>query len=202
MHVTLTHHAEPMEPPVKTFTPSGYPTHFSLNTNLSVIVKALIAIATPHSASSIHASAAGRLITINPSYSLRFYTSPKTMTAAVKRACLGVACTNVEVILKCPTCLKLGQESYFCSQDCFKKSWVRIFHSLGLSMLPRGSPTHTYTHPLGGVVKYPSLYRKTFHSHATFMAQIPYWPVFTSRNQSLPHFSFLNLQRKSFKNDH
>jgi methionyl aminopeptidase len=28
--------------------------------------------------------------------------------------------------LQCPKCLSLGiKDSYFCSQDCFKKNWVR-----------------------------------------------------------------------------
>jgi len=46
------------------------------------------------------------------------------MAAVAKRACLGAGCPNVEVSLKCPTCLKLGKESFFCSQDCFKNNWL------------------------------------------------------------------------------
>lgn len=41
-----------------------------------------------------------------------------------KRKCTGTACDNEASSLQCPTCLKLGKESYFCSQDCFKRSWV------------------------------------------------------------------------------
>ncbi|KAF3936546.1 hypothetical protein ABW19_dt0201678 [Dactylella cylindrospora] len=38
--------------------------------------------------------------------------------------CKGVECTNPAGTLQCPTCLKLGiNNSYFCSQDCFKRSW-------------------------------------------------------------------------------
>jgi len=44
--------------------------------------------------------------------------------AAAKRLCIGVACANPISTLQCPTCLKLGRESFFCSQDCFKTSWV------------------------------------------------------------------------------
>jgi len=44
--------------------------------------------------------------------------------AAAKRLCIGVACANPISTLQCPTCLKLGKESFFCSQDCFKTSWV------------------------------------------------------------------------------
>ncbi|KAH8816393.1 peptidase M24, structural domain-containing protein [Xylogone sp. PMI_703] len=41
-----------------------------------------------------------------------------------KRKCLGVDCENDAGTLQCPTCLKLGlKDSYFCSQDCFKRSW-------------------------------------------------------------------------------
>lgn len=40
------------------------------------------------------------------------------------RKCLGVDCGKDATALQCPKCQKLGKESYFCSQDCFKKSWV------------------------------------------------------------------------------
>ncbi|KAL4925024.1 putative methionine aminopeptidase, type I [Aspergillus undulatus] len=40
------------------------------------------------------------------------------------RKCLGVDCENDAGDLQCPTCLKIGiKDSYFCSQDCFKKNW-------------------------------------------------------------------------------
>lgn len=43
-----------------------------------------------------------------------------------KRKCLGVDCDNDASALQCPKCLSLGiKDSYFCSQDCFKKNWVR-----------------------------------------------------------------------------
>ncbi|MCJ1426329.1 Methionine aminopeptidase 1 [Sticta canariensis] len=41
-----------------------------------------------------------------------------------KKLCLGVDCPNEAGALQCPTCLKLGKESSFCSQDCFKRSWI------------------------------------------------------------------------------
>lgn len=42
-----------------------------------------------------------------------------------KRKCLSVDCDNDAGSLQCPTCLKLGiKDSFFCSQDCFKKNWV------------------------------------------------------------------------------
>ncbi|KAB5584908.1 peptidase M24, structural domain-containing protein [Coniochaeta sp. 2T2.1] len=44
-----------------------------------------------------------------------------------KRKCMGVDCPNDASSLQCPTCLKLGiKDSFFCSQDCFKKNWVSL----------------------------------------------------------------------------
>ncbi|ATZ45353.1 hypothetical protein BCIN_01g01510 [Botrytis cinerea B05.10] len=44
--------------------------------------------------------------------------------SASPRKCIGVDCENEAGSLQCPTCLKLGtKDSFFCSQDCFKKSW-------------------------------------------------------------------------------
>ncbi|PSS15325.1 hypothetical protein M430DRAFT_142951 [Amorphotheca resinae ATCC 22711] len=43
---------------------------------------------------------------------------------AATRKCMGDDCDNDAGSLQCPTCLKLGmKESYFCSQDCFKRNW-------------------------------------------------------------------------------
>lgn len=42
-----------------------------------------------------------------------------------KKTCLGVDCENEASSLQCPKCLSLGiKDSYFCSQECFKKNWV------------------------------------------------------------------------------
>jgi methionyl aminopeptidase len=47
-----------------------------------------------------------------------------TSEPPTKRKCLGVDCENDAGALQCPTCLKLGiKDSFFCSQDCFKKNW-------------------------------------------------------------------------------
>ncbi|TVY43825.1 Methionine aminopeptidase [Lachnellula occidentalis] len=44
--------------------------------------------------------------------------------SSAKRKCMGGDCDNDAGTLQCPTCLKLGmKESYFCSQDCFKRNW-------------------------------------------------------------------------------
>jgi methionyl aminopeptidase len=51
-----------------------------------------------------------------------------------KRKCLRADCENDAGTLQCPTCLKLGiQDSFFCSQDCFKLAWVSDL-SLGADM--------------------------------------------------------------------
>ncbi|KAL1614135.1 Methionine aminopeptidase 1 [Diplodia seriata] len=42
---------------------------------------------------------------------------------ATPRKCLGADCDKDASALQCPTCQKLGKESYFCSQECFKKNW-------------------------------------------------------------------------------
>ncbi|MCJ1373394.1 Methionine aminopeptidase 1 [Loxospora ochrophaea] len=41
-----------------------------------------------------------------------------------KKPCVGVDCSNDAGSLQCPTCLKIGKDSFFCSQDCFKRSWT------------------------------------------------------------------------------
>jgi methionyl aminopeptidase len=47
------------------------------------------------------------------------------MTAEVAtRKCRGLECPKDAGSLQCPTCLKMGLDSFFCSQDCFKRSWV------------------------------------------------------------------------------
>ncbi len=45
--------------------------------------------------------------------------------SVAKRKCMGADCKNDAGSLQCPTCLKLGiKDSFFCSQDCFKRNWV------------------------------------------------------------------------------
>ncbi|EMR63141.1 Methionine aminopeptidase 1 [Eutypa lata] len=51
-----------------------------------------------------------------------------------KKKCLGIDCEK-DADLQCPTCLKLGvNDSYFCSQDCFKKNWNthKAMHKTGI----------------------------------------------------------------------
>ncbi|KAI1267710.1 peptidase M24, structural domain-containing protein [Xylariaceae sp. FL1019] len=48
---------------------------------------------------------------------------------ATKLKCQG--CDNEAGALQCPKCLDLGvKDSFFCSQDCFKRNWFRTDHSL------------------------------------------------------------------------
>lgn len=51
-------------------------------------------------------------------------TSTEIIEAAAARKCLGADCSKDAGSLQCPTCLKDGTESYFCSQECFKRNWV------------------------------------------------------------------------------
>lgn len=46
------------------------------------------------------------------------------------RKCPGLNCENDASTLQCPKCKEMSVDSFFCSQDCFKRSWVG---SLGLS---------------------------------------------------------------------
>ena len=50
--------------------------------------------------------------------------APAAQALTGKRKCIGVDCSNEAEALQCPNCQKLGKESYFCSQECFKRSWV------------------------------------------------------------------------------
>jgi len=46
------------------------------------------------------------------------------MATDAPRKCSGADCENDAGTLQCPNCQKLGKESYFCSQDCFKRNWA------------------------------------------------------------------------------
>ncbi|KAJ8110255.1 hypothetical protein OPT61_g6849 [Boeremia exigua] len=46
------------------------------------------------------------------------------MSGDAPRKCSGGDCENDAGSLQCPNCQKLGKESYFCSQDCFKRNWA------------------------------------------------------------------------------
>jgi len=65
-----------------------------------------------------------------------------------KRKCLGVDCENDAGTLQCPTCLKLGmKDSYFCSQDCFKRNWTthKAVHKSQNTGLYNPFPTYPFT---------------------------------------------------------
>ncbi|KAK5111154.1 hypothetical protein LTR62_005354 [Meristemomyces frigidus] len=61
----------------------------------------------------------------------------KEITVANKRACSGDDCSNDAGNLQCPTCQKIGKESFFCGQDCFKRNWGthKTLHKAQNSML-------------------------------------------------------------------
>ncbi|KAI8423991.1 hypothetical protein MSG28_002649 [Choristoneura fumiferana] len=85
--------------------------------------------------------------------------------------------------LQCPTCIKLGiQGSFFCNQDCFKKSWKnhKIIHSLAKGETTDGSaveynpwPSYNFTgklkpHPPGPKRTVPaSIGRPDYADHPT-----------------------------------
>ncbi|OCK82525.1 methionine aminopeptidase 1A [Lepidopterella palustris CBS 459.81] len=46
-----------------------------------------------------------------------------TVHDTTPRKCLGKDCGKDASALQCPNCQKIGKESYFCSQDCFKRNW-------------------------------------------------------------------------------
>ncbi|KAB5585817.1 putative methionine aminopeptidase [Coniochaeta sp. 2T2.1] len=52
---------------------------------------------------------------------------------ATKRKCSGGDCDNDAGSLQCPTCLKLGKDSFFCGQECFKRNWGthKAIHNVG-----------------------------------------------------------------------
>ncbi|MCJ1313763.1 Methionine aminopeptidase 1 [Agyrium rufum] len=58
-----------------------------------------------------------------------------------KRQCSGVDCPNEAGTLQCPNCLKLSKESFFCSQDCFKRSWSvhKLLHKSNTSSTNGGT---------------------------------------------------------------
>ena len=66
--------------------------------------------------------------------------------AAPDRKCMGDDCNNDAGSLQCPTCLKLGiKDSYFCSQDCFKRNWVSANISCSCTHTPAGVYDHATT---------------------------------------------------------
>ncbi|KAK0362659.1 Methionine aminopeptidase 1 [Friedmanniomyces endolithicus] len=61
----------------------------------------------------------------------------KETTVAQPRKCSGEDCPNDAGALQCPTCQKIGKESYFCGQECFKRNWSthKTAHKAQNSML-------------------------------------------------------------------
>ena len=75
--------------------------------------------------------------------------------------CAGVDCQNDAGSLKCPTCLKIGKEISFCSQDCFKRSWSehKAVHKSSSTALYNPFPNFSFTGPLRPI--YPLSPRRT-----------------------------------------
>ena len=71
--------------------------------------------------------------------------------AATQNKCAGVDCQNEAGSLRCPTCLKIGKETSFCSQDCFKRSWSEhktVHKSSSSTNLYNPFPNFSFTGPL------------------------------------------------------
>ncbi|KAH8700397.1 methionine aminopeptidase 1 [Talaromyces proteolyticus] len=69
------------------------------------------------------------------------------------RKCLGADCENQAGDLQCPTCLKIGlKDSYFCSQDCFKRNWSqhKILHKT-VQATRLHNPFPTFSFPPGSI---------------------------------------------------
>lgn len=71
---------------------------------------------------------------------------------AAEKKCLGEGCENEISTLQCPKCLTLGiKDSYFCSQDCFKKNWNthKAMHKQETKITYHNPwPTFAYSGPL------------------------------------------------------
>ncbi|KAF2000706.1 methionine aminopeptidase [Amniculicola lignicola CBS 123094] len=68
-------------------------------------------------------------------------------TETPARTCSG--CENDASALQCPNCQKLGKESYFCSQDCFKRNWAehKKAHKSQSNLLDRIFPPKVVSYP-------------------------------------------------------
>ncbi|CAK4033523.1 Methionine aminopeptidase 1 [Lecanosticta acicola] len=85
----------------------------------------------------------------------------KEVTIEQKRKCEGADCENDAGSLQCPTCQKLGKDSYFCSQDCFKRNWSthKTLHKAQNNGHFNPFPSYPFTGPLRPV--YPLSARRT-----------------------------------------
>lgn len=74
----------------------------------------------------------------------------KMTTADGKKMCEGADCPNEAGALQCPTCQKMNKDSFFCSQDCFKRNWVCELHGAykppRVTQLTRPQSTHKTKH--------------------------------------------------------
>lgn len=86
--------------------------------------------------------------------------------APATRKCTGKDCENDASQLQCPNCQKLGKESYFCSQDCFKRNWSehkKTHKSQNATGHYNPFPTYPFTGSLRPV--YPLSPRREIPSH-------------------------------------
>ncbi|KAK8067543.1 hypothetical protein PG996_006655 [Apiospora saccharicola] len=116
-----------------------------------------------------------------------------TETTRAKKQCLGADCDKDAGDLQCPTCLKLGvKDSFFCSQDCFKKSWSQ--HK-ALHKSAQGKPQDAFIHRIitPGLVSDPDPVTGHFNPFPTFTfppgTVRPVYPLSPRRivPKSIPH---------------
>ncbi|EHA26918.1 methionine aminopeptidase [Aspergillus niger ATCC 1015] len=68
-----------------------------------------------------------------------------SVSFVAKRRCLGDRCDNECSTLQCPTCLKLEiRGSFFCSQECFQRSWVSTQHTKYIKLSTEQSVSHQH----------------------------------------------------------
>ncbi|KAI9743559.1 MAG: Methionine aminopeptidase 1 [Claussenomyces sp. TS43310] len=105
-----------------------------------------------------------------------------TAEPPAKRKCIGVDCENEAGSLQCPTCLKLGlKDSFFCSQDCFKRSWTthKSIHKSQSSLFRNIFPPN--------IVSEPDPLTGTFNPFPTFPFTGPLRPVYPlSERRTVP----------------
>lgn len=97
-----------------------------------------------------------------------------TQEPPTKKQCLGADCQNEAGTLQCPTCLKLKiQDSYFCTQDCFKRNWVCR------------PPCYQFEHPLTGLLQST---HKAMHKQENSILQSIFTPKAVSKPDADSNF--------------
>ncbi|OAQ62678.1 methionine aminopeptidase 1 [Pochonia chlamydosporia 170] len=116
------------------------------------------------------------------------------MVESSKMKCLGADCENDAGALQCPTCLKVGlKDSYFCTQDCFKRNWNqhKAVHKIAQGKTQNGT-VHNIIPPSPKVVSKCNAvagFYNPFPSYAFTGSVRPVYPLSPMRTvpKSIPH---------------